>query len=265
MSENAIERILAMTQDNIVNGKGKVYFAPFLAGTQTAAALRFVGNAPELAVTSNPTFLDHFASTGGVKVKDQSVAIQVDRTGTLMVDNISKENLAIMFFGAASVLAQVAGPVVAEPHGVDALDRFVRLGITEANPSGVRAVTAVVVKDAAGLITYALGTDYTVNAALGMIYIPKTSAIPAASTIKVDYTLPARQIEQVISGTTPIEGTLFFESNNPAGENKDFLMPWVKLTPNGDFNLIADDWQKISFKLEVLKRSDQEAYYVSGR
>jgi len=42
-------------------------------------------------------------------------------------------------------------------------------------------------------------------------------------------------------------------------------MPYVKLMPNGDFALKGDEWQQLSFNIEVLKKGTLEAVYMDGR
>jgi hypothetical protein len=251
--------------EKYINGKGKLYFAPFITGTQTPKAERYLGNAPEVAIAFDVSYLDHFASTGGIKVKDQQVAIQVNRSGSCTLDSITSDNLSMLFFGTAAKVTTAASTVANEPHLIDALDRYIQLGSSDANPTGNRKVASVVVTNVGGVTTYAAGTDYTIDLALGRLYIPPTSTIAVNSSIEIDYSITAQVAERVISGTTPIEGSFRFIADNPAGENLDYFMPWVKLTPNGDFNLISDEWLKASFKLEVLKKGNVEAVFVDGR
>ena len=52
---------------------------------------------------------------------------------------------------------------------------------------------------------------------------------------------------------------------NPQGKNYDWFMPYVKLSPNGDFALKGDEWQQIPFSVEILKKSGYEALYIDGR
>lgn len=250
--------------EKYINGKGKTFFAPFSPGTQITLSERYLGNAPEVSVAMDASYLDHYASTGGVKVKDQQVTLQVNRSGTLMLDSIEPENLAMLFFGTSATITTVGSTVSNEPHMLDAKDRYIQLGASPSNPTGSRKISAVVVTNVGGLTTFIAGTDYTVDLIRGRLYIPPTSTMPLAA-FEVDYTILASTQSRVISGATPIEGAFRFVAQNPAGENLDVYLPWVKITPNGDFNLISDEWLKMSFKLEVLKKSDVEAIYVDGQ
>ena len=42
-------------------------------------------------------------------------------------------------------------------------------------------------------------------------------------------------------------------------------MPYVKISPNGDYALKGDEWQQIPFNIEILKKTGFEALYSDGR
>jgi hypothetical protein len=42
------------------------------------------------------------------------------------------------------------------------------------------------------------------------------------------------------------------------------MLPYVKLSPNGDYALKGDEWQQIPLSIEVLKASGKEAIYRDG-
>lgn len=76
--------------------------------------------------------------------------------------------------------------------------------LTLANPQ----VSAVVVKSNDGLTTYTLTTDYTVNAATGVITRVTTGAIAAEAAVKVDYSYldPAKALAADIIGEVDVDG-----------------------------------------------------------
>src|SRR5712664_4081121 len=100
---------------NYTLGKGELYFAPFLSGTQIPDGERYLGNTPEMTLVIQATNLDHFNSDHGIRQKDDSVVLEVTRNGKFTCDNIDIKNLAVFFFGAASILADTARTVVDEP------------------------------------------------------------------------------------------------------------------------------------------------------
>lgn len=237
-----------------VVGKGKVYFDHFLPGTKTPTGERYFGNTPELSLSSDQDTLDHFDADEGLNVKDESITIQDDQTGQLVTDNISLENVGL-FFGGEAESATIAG-ATGLTETIDAkLGRWVQLGVSETNPSGLRNLVNYVMK--VGAATIAATDNYEVDLALGRVYI---EADPAAATLIADadviheYDQEASTRNTVIGAGSEIRGALRFVSTNPIGPKKDFFWPYVKLSANGDFSLKGDEWQQVPFSFEVLKK-----------
>ncbi len=136
--------------NNYVIGRGKLYFDQFLTGTQTKTGERYLGNTPALTMNSAYQNLDHYSSDEGLRVKDDSVQLQVDRTGSFQCDNISIENVALMFGATASTEQQGADTGLSETFLAYA-DRYIQLGATDTDPDGAINVTNVVVTNNSGL------------------------------------------------------------------------------------------------------------------
>ena len=144
--------------------------------------------------------LDHYASTGGVKVKDDSVTLQVDRSGRIMVDSINKENLALYFMGASSSLVQAADTAVEYEVTVNR-GVYYQIGRSEDNPTGDRNISNVVVKKGVGFATTVAATgNYAIDAGTGMLYIEAGSAdIPDGTAIQVLQLLQVQELIGIIS------------------------------------------------------------------
>lgn len=110
-----------------------------------------------------------------------------------------------------------------------------------------------------------LDTDYTLDAELGIIGVIDGGSIVTGETMNVAYSQSAVSRTQVISGTDQIEGAMRFISYNPEGTKMDYYMPKVKLSPNGDFGLISDEWQQLSLNVEILKGTGRQRLYIDGR
>src|SRR5688572_8082154 len=89
-------------------GRGRLYFDAFLPNTKTKTGERYIGNTPSLSLTIESESLDHFDSDGGVRTKDDSVLLQLNRTGAFVTDNIDPENVALFLLGSATALVQAA-------------------------------------------------------------------------------------------------------------------------------------------------------------
>lgn len=257
--------------NNYVLGKGELHFAPFKTGTQNPSGERYLGNTPELALTIETQDLDHFSSDRGIREKDDSVVLEVTRRGNFTCDNIDPKNLAVFFFGAASALAQTGATVTAEAIADVVLGTYYQLGVSDVNPTGVRALdlhstgpdVKIVVKK--GATTFVEGDDYTIDMDLARLYIMPAGDIVDGDDITVDYKTKTATRDHVISGSQAIEGSLRLIARNPKGANYDYFLPWAKLTPNGDFALKGEDWMTIPFNIEALRKTGLEAIYLDGR
>lgn len=258
--------------NNYTLGRGKIYFSKFRDDGVTAAGFRYLGNTPECSFSIQAENLDHFSADEGIKEKDESVALSTTRTGQFSTDNIDPANLAFFFFGVDDVLAVSAATVTAESLGAVKPGYSYQIGATDSVPQGQTNLTIhtapstkIILKDATDTTTYDEGDDYTVDLNTGLVTIVEGGAISDGDVVHVTYKTTAQSVERVVSGSTPIEGAMRFISTNPKGKLFDYFMPWVKITPNGDFALKGDTWQVIPFNLEILKQSNREAFYVSSR
>lgn len=255
--------------DNYVLGRGRLYFAPFQAGTQTPSHFRYIGNTPELNISINSDILAHYSSETGVREKNDSVTVQTDRTGSFMTDNIDADNLALFFFGSVGSISQASGTVSAEIVGPAAgviKGGFYQLGVSAGNPTGVRNISVVSITGAGGTPTYVAGTDYVIDLATGMLEILPGSSIANNTSIRANYTRAVGTRAQVLSGNVSIEGALKFIADNPKGTNRDVYIPWSRITANGDFAIKAEsDWQNLPFNIDIMTPSTGAALYIDDR
>ena len=245
--------------------RGRVYFDPYDDNEQLTGEIP-LGNCPGVSITISTEKKDHFSSETGLRQKDASWLLQVDRTGKLTCDNFSPSNAALWLAGSKEKITQAATPVVGEARDVIP-GRQYQLGATTANPLGVRNVSVVAVKSNDGTTTYEAGDDYNVDLETGRVQIIEGGAI-VAGAVKFDYTPVASSFESVKSGgKAELTGALRVVSDNAAGGNRDWYLPKVTLTPSGDLSLIAegDDVVTMEFGLEALKPANGEAIYCDGR
>lgn len=251
---------------NYTLGRGEIHFAQFKTGTQVPGGERYFGNTPELSYTAEQENLDHYSSDRGVRVKDQSVLLQLDYSGAMTTDHISPENLAIFFLGE-SMVTTIAAATGETDTFTDVVQGYsYQLGTSDETPAGARQVSNVVVSDAGVPATvFVAGTDYVLDAELGRITILEGGGITDGLDLSVTFDIGAHSRKRIISRSNTIEGALRFIAKNPAGEQIDYFMPRVKITPNGDFAIKSDEWQTLPFTLEILKKGSLEAIYMDGR
>ena len=256
-----------ITNKPLTLGRGQILLAKTPAGTHVDTnSFRYVGNTPEFTINFEETALDHYSSDFGIKEKDESVTLEVNRTGSFITDRVSPSNLALFLLGSASAVTQAA--VASAPETIDGAAVFpgayIQLGKTASRITGARGVTVGAVTNVGALTTYVLDTDYRVIAQTGMIEILPGGAIPEGDDLVVNYAIAAQTRNRIISGNTPFDGALQYIEANPVGENRVILIPRVKLRANGDFTLKSDEWQQLPFSLEILKLANYEAVYVDG-
>lgn len=254
-------------EQNQTLGSGELHFAKFLAGTQTPGGERYLGNSTEFNLNFASEALQHWDRDHGLAEVDKSVNTRTTRSGSLITDNVSYENLALYFFGSTSALTVTAGAVASEPIAKVVRGLSYPVGVTANNPVGVRNIdpaTPVVVRK--GATTFVAGTDYVFDYERGRLTITESGGtIISGDDITIGYTTLASTRTRVISGRKPIEGALRYLAFNAVGLQIDWYMPSVRLSPNGDFALKAEEWQTIPFSVEILKKPNVEAVYIDGQ
>lgn len=256
---------MATEGKDYVVGKGKVYFDQFPVGTKVGLGERYIGNTPELSTSQDESTLDHYDADSGLNVKDESVTIEKNVTGQMVTDNISPENVAMLFGADLEKLTIVGATAVAETFNDVRQGTWLQLGLTEDTPTGARDVVNVVVK--IGATTVLAPTNYEVDLDLARVYIePGAPGIADGVDLIITHDVTAGTREVIIGKGTEVRGALRFISANPVGSQKDYFWPYVKLTANGDFSLKSDEWQSLPFAFEVLKKdTNTERVYVDVR
>ena len=252
-----------MTQKLYTLGRGILMFAPFAAGTQTEAGFDDLGNVPEFNLSREVETLDHFSSREGVRTKDQSVMTQNMLAGNFIADEVRRQNMAYFLGGTSSLQTTASGTEVVTAIAKVVLGRSYQLGSTTQNPMGVHDVSNVVVTRSS--TTIAALDNYTVDTQSGMITILEDAEdIDAGDDLTVTFNHGAFTRQLVITSDMEIQGALKFISKAPVGMRVDWYLPWVKLTPNGDMQVISEEWATIPFNIEVLKKSGFATAYAGG-
>lgn len=267
--------------NNYTLGRGEIYFGRFQDDDETQPlGLRYIGNTPEFSLTISQETLDHFSSDRGIREKDESIALQVNRTGQMTTDNVVPANVALFFFGTDSTVTEAGATITGESvGGADGVTQglYYQLGISANRPTGARGLVGDDDSNSFGVFSvneddsnsvggsdFVKGTDYEVDTEQGLLYIVPGGGIADGTKLLVNYQIKASSFSRVISGSQPVAGHLKFKAANPTGDNIDYYLPFVKISPNGDYALKSDEWQTIPFNIEVLKRTDREAIYADG-
>ena len=246
--------------------RGRAYFDPYDASERLTGEID-LGNCPGINLTIETEKAEHFSSQTGLREKDGSWVVQVQRTGAMQCDNFSPSNAALWLTGSHEIKTQLATPVTDEERTV-LPGRQYQLGATGANPLGVRNVTDITVTAKTGGTVYVAGTDYNVDTETGRVQIIVGGAITEATAVLFGYKPVAGKFDSVKSGAkSELTGALRVVSDNAAGGNRDWYLPKVTLTAGGDLTLIAEgtDVVVMEFEIEALKPANAEAIYCDGR
>lgn len=257
---------MAEADNNYIVGAGRLYFDAFAPGTKTPTGERYFGNTPELSLNVETEELEHYGSDDAVKELDNSMDLSVAQGVTFATDNISKENLALWFLGTAASVTVASATAQSEPWNDAKLGTWRQIGESASLPAGTRNITNVVLKKGATTITMA--GNYEVDLQLARIYLlPNASAVVDGDDLTVQFDQSAAAFDQVIAKGQAIYGRVRFISDNRGdSKNQDYFWPYVKLTPNGDFSLKGDDYQRATFTGKIMKlNATTERQYVTGR
>ena len=95
--------------ENYTLGKGVIFFDQKNIATGLYMGERDLGNAPAFAFSVALTKLEHFSSRGGLKAKDKSIISEITPSISFELDEINKENLALLTLGDITAVTQTAG------------------------------------------------------------------------------------------------------------------------------------------------------------
>lgn len=245
--------------------KGKIYF-------DDGTGEEYLGNTPGAELSVDTTDLPHYSAESGIREKDDTALVEINRKLAITADDISVGNWARFIIGAASTHSQAATPVAdaqlgSAPAGKVKQGRYYQLGVTSGNLSGVRDVTAVTIK--VGAATKVLDTDYTLDATLARIYIIPGGGIADNDVVLESYTPTLGTRDQILSASSAaVAGALRFVADNPKGTNRDIFLPSVNLKPSGTAKLKGEqaEYMQLGFEVEILKKDvNTAAVYIDGR
>lgn len=173
------------------------------------------------------------------------------------LDDLNKDNIALVFLASVTSESVSSGSIVSEPVTVITLDSSVRLA------NG--AVSNVVVKDVTDVTTYTVGTDYDIlDAKLGLIYIIDGGAITAADILHITYDNALRKSNQILGGSeSNIKMALLMNGKNFVDESDAEVNVWEAiLSPDAGLDFLADDFNKLTLKGSLIRPDAKPSSYV---
>lgn len=267
----------------VPNGRVEFNLFPTVNGVERkdlAKGFRYLGASKELNLTQENETLEHKSSECGFNRTDEEIITSSKLTGSLTIDNLNSENLAMFFAGDVANVVQVAATGKTEIIQVFPALGY-RLGVTKENPNGVFAATITKIEVFASKNdaengnnptgTMVADKDYEFNPEMAYLMIGDTSSttlVPEAGAfIKVTYDLKNAKRDVIISKGQSIVGELLFRGCNARGENRQYWLPRVRFAANGDIALKGgEEYASLGFNITALEDDTVGSMlYVNGQ
>jgi hypothetical protein len=235
-------------------GAGDVYFNAADATTGLQTGWVYAGNASKFAIKVSSDIKD--ATSKGRSDYGQVIAsVALPKPSELTIDfaEVNRDNIHLAFMGARSLLNAGAGTVTAEAITL-------HVGVGAALAHGNLPPAGMALKN--GATAYTAGTDYTVNYRLGIITpvagsslatdIAAAGASGLACTIDYGYAATSG-LEVAGARVAQLTCAVRLDGKNFAdGMPAQVEIYEAKLTPSGDFDFLASDWNSISMTGRML-------------
>lgn len=235
----------------LVIGRGELYFDRFTLGTLKGEGELYLGNTPGFTISRSVEEVKRFTSYGGQQIQIDSLITREIHSADLTTDNISMENMALWFGSEADNTGQVAIGDITETMQV-IKGRWYQLGTT-VEPFGVRHIEPdfVFTRNGGALV---LDTNIILDRVEGRFFVLDEAAdIVNGDTIGVTFQWRQSSSVDVVDGAKEVVGSLRYISKNPVGPVISYLFPYVRMLPTSQLDLKADDWQEISFDVDIRK------------
>lgn len=256
---------MASTRNNLVLGRGKVFFERYDITTYTGVGLpqgdgeMYLGNTPSFALNRTETETEVLDSTAGRNSRTDSLVTGEDHTIRFTSDNISADNVA-MWEGTTAVISSGGFSIGADTIRVRR-GRFNQIGASFSLPQGKRNLRDVVVRKN-GTTVPALN-NYEVNLETGRIEVFATAvALADGDIINVEFMAQPASGALITSGSTTITGTLRYVSENARGRQTHYFYPCVNISPDGDVAMKGSTWQELPLVAKARKLQGLQFVYI---
>jgi hypothetical protein len=224
-------------------GRGKVYFDRFDDnGVKTGE--RFLGNCPTFEITPTVEDIKKYSSASAAGDLIASDVLRTSLALRIVGDEFSKENLAMALFGDNSTLAQTTAAITDESI----------LAVQQGcyYPTLYRQISAVVVTSDPAGTTYVLGTDYSVDAVTGRIYIIPGGGIADDDDILVDYTYATILLNTVRGmNTRAVKGFIRFIGDPARGPKYECQVWRAAIHADGAMGFISDEYANFTMTGDI--------------
>jgi hypothetical protein len=224
-------------------GRGKVFFDRFDANGARQGE-RFLGNCSALEVTPTVEDIKKYSSAAAAGDLIASDVLRTTLALRVVADEFKKENLAMALFGDNATLSQTGASVTDESI------QSVKQGYYY--PTVYRQISSVVVTSDPAGTTYVEGTDHSVDAVSGRIYIIPGGGISDDDDILVDYDYATVSLNVTRGMTTrSVKGYLRFVGDPARGPKLELEIWRASIHADGAIGLISDEYANFTMTGDI--------------
>lgn len=218
---------------DVISLQGELHLAKLVSGVP--AVLRPIGSTPELQLQITSETTDHYESKTGFRAKDAVLRKQTGVTISGSLEEVTKENLAMIMSGKTSDVAEKT--ITDQSIGAVQAGAMIDLGL--------RNLSAVVFTGPGA--TAITADKYTLDSTFGTVTFNE-----AITDVKWSGTAGA-VTRTSIADSLGQEYRLFFKGVDTFGGGKVTVTLWrVQMSPETEFDLINEDFGSYSFEGECL-------------
>lgn len=211
----------------------------------------FVGNANSVSLSAEVEDVELFSSTEASGPLIDRAVLRTSYTLTVSLNEFTMKNLELFLKGESASKAQA----IVSQETVN----FLSVVQGRYYDVGYRQITDVVVMQ--GTDTMVEGVDYSLNSEFGVVSVIVGGGIADGDDIAVTFAAPALTINQVrLSRKSSATAKLLYladDANTQGTSAKDRLEVWkVDVAPDGELNLIGDDYGAFSLTMAILSDSE---------
>lgn len=245
---------ISPSAENLMLGAGNVYFDKLISPGVWDVS-RHLGNCSSFTLHTEVLRKEVTKLMTSITDLPKYKTIGFKVTGSIKLDEISKENLALLLAGSVNTTytqPAMSGAVYSYTSNKNTLIKLGQNYLSCSNGYNKRIfkVTVLSVKHAS--TTFIEGRDYTVNKEAGLLFISPASTINNGTIIEVTVNVPEQNIPQIsIADNVNIAGQIMFVGDPTTGSSYLCSIKHAELSFDGGVSLIGEEFTSLNVNFIV--------------
>jgi hypothetical protein len=247
---------LSPISGDYVVGKGRLY-----AKVTGATQFQEIGDIDAMSISQANTVIERFSNQFGARTKTDSRITEQNANIAFTMLQATARNLALALMSDKTALTQAATTVQ--------LSGLTNVQVGDIIDTGKLGISVITFTDNLTSPTnWVAGTNYELDAASGLIRVKALPSADTTATLKVTCPAITAATKQLLAGlgqNPDLRAELVFITLDASSVPiEKYTFPIVKLTPDGDVNLISDDYRTVQIKGEIIADATQSVGYELG-